>query len=562
MSIIRAIGAAPLLALAACATSAEQRVATPTQPVEVQIIALNDFHGNLEAPRSPVTFQRADGTQLKQRMGGVEALAATVQRLRGEAAHSITVSAGDLIGASPLVSAYFLDEPTVHAMNAIGLELNAVGNHEFDKGGAELRRMQRGGCEVHSSRTPCQLEQFGGADFAFLAANVQQRDGTTIFPGSAMRQFGPVEIGFIGMTLEDTGRLVTPSGVAGLTFLDEAESANALVPSLKAAGADAIVLLLHQGGTVTGTYRESGCDGLAGPVLDIIDNLDPAISVIVSGHTHYAYACELARGGAPRLLTSAGRYGTLVTDIRLRFDPATEALVATDAINVPVLHGSGSDARLASIVERYTAAAAPAAARVVGRLSGDAVNSETDGESPAARLIADAQLAATQPPEQGGADLALMNVGGVRTSLTPAPDGSVTYGQIFAMQPFGNNLVVKSLTGAQLKALLEQQFVTTNGETQVGALLVPSANFRFAYDLSRPAGERIVSMLHDGRPVDPTRTYRVTVNSFLASGGDGFTLLAEGTGTVDAGLDLDALESYLRSGASPSTQDRTESRTP
>lgn len=550
-----------VLALAACAT-VPQATPVSSEPIEVQILAINDFHGNLEQPLSPVTLERNDGTRLNSRMGGVEALGATVRQLRGNAPHSITVSAGDLIGASPLVSAYFLDEPTVLAMNAIGLELNAVGNHEFDRGSDELRRMQKGGCDVHTSRKPCQLDQFGGASFNFLAANVRQDDGTTIFPGSAIRQFGPVRIGFIGMTLKGTDSLVSPSGIGDLTFLDEAASANALVPPLKAAGADAIVLLVHQGGHVTGTYRESGCEGLSGPILDIMDGLDPAISVIVSGHTHNAYACELALGGGNRLLTSAGRYGMLVTDIRLRFDPASRAVISSEAINVPVLGAAGGNPQLSSIMERYTAAAEPAVARIIGGLLGEAPHSPTRGESPAARLIADAQFAAARPADKGGADLAFMNTGGVRTGLVPAPDGSVAYGQIFEVQPFGNSLVVKTLTGAQIKTLLEQQFVENQGQARVAALLVPSANFSFAYDLSRPQGQRIVSMALNDVPIDQAANYRVAVNSFLAGGGDGFTVLTQGRDFVDAGLDLDALEAWLRPGREVPSLERTRDLSP
>lgn len=517
-----------------------------TPAIKVQILAFNDFHGNIDSPHDMPEISLAGGQKLKQRLGGVSALGATIGRLRAGHAHSITVSAGDLIGASPLVSAYFLDEPTVTAMNLVGLQLNAVGNHEFDKGRGELQRMQRGGCAKYTTRVPCRLEPFKGARFSFLAANVRDETGATIFPGSAMRRFGPVRIGFIGMTLKDTRTLVTPAGVAGLDFGDEAAAANALVPRLKAEGADTIVLLIHQGGKAPQMFQQSDCAGLAGPILGIMDRLDPAISVVVSGHTHYAYACRMQSGGADRLLTSAGKYGYLVTDLRLSFDARTHALTDTSARNVPVQPELARDAALDALVRRYSEAAAPAAARVVGSLPGPAPKSETDDESPAADLIADAQLAATWPKDRGGADLSFINATGTRTGLVPRADGSVTYGQVFAMQPFGNNLVVKTLSGTRLKALLEQQFGDQSGQAKVNSLLVPSASFRFAYDLTRPAGQRILSMSLDGKPIDPAKDYRVTVNNFLASGGDGFSVLAEGGDPYDAGLDLDALETYLK----------------
>ena len=561
--MLKKIAVAAALFLAGCTTQPKPVppiVALPAAPVEVQIIGINDFHGNLETPTSPPSVRMADGGVLNERLGGAAALAATVKRLRQP--NSITVSAGDLIGASPLVSAYFLDEPTIQAMNAIGLGLNAVGNHEFDKGSAELLRMQNGGCEKHTTRVPCRVEPFSGATFQFLAANVHRSDGQTILPGSAVRQFGPVKIGFIGMTLKDTATLVTPAGVAGLAFADEAASANAFVPMLKAQGADAIVLLVHQGGKPGENFLQTGCDGLSGGILPIMDKLDPAVSVVVSGHTHYAYACELERGGAKRLLTSAGRNGYLVTDIRLTFDPATRDLIRRSAINVPVQPQHGADQDVAALVARYAAAAAPAAARPVGKLKGNALYSDVYDESPASNLIADAQLSATEAEDRGNADISFINSSGVRTSITPGPGGTVSYGQIFAAQPFGNNLVVKSLTGVQLKMLLEQQFVVENGKTEVGSLLAPSANFRFSYDLSRPEGQRIVSMVLDGRPIRPEARYRISVNNFLASGGDGFSVLNEGTDTFDAGLDLDALEAWLATNPTAPAIGRTRNVTP
>jgi 5'-nucleotidase len=489
-------------------------------------------------------------------------MSAELAKLRTGHANSITVAAGDLIGASPLNSAYFLDEPTIDAMNLMGLELASVGNHEFDKGSAEFLRMQNGGCEKYTTRLPCRIERFEGAKFRYLGANVLKENGSTLLPPTAVHDFGPIRIGFIGMTLKGTGTVVTPAGVAGLRFADEAETANALVAQLKGQGADAIVLLIHQGGKLPDTYKLGDCNGLSGDILPVLDKLDPAIATIVSGHTHNAYACQLNRGGSARLLTSAGKYGYFVSDIRLTFDPSTHRLLSRGAHNVPMVAGSTADARIEALVKRYTDAAAPAAARIVGKLRGKAPRSESEGESPAANLIADAQLAATRAKDRGAAGISFINATGVRVGLDPAPDGSVTYGQIFAMQPFGNNLVVKSLTGAQLKALLEQQFKTVDGVTRVASLLVPSANFRFSYDLSKPEGQHIVSMRLNGRAIDPAKRYRVTVNNFLASGGDGYSVLTQGTETFDAGLDLDALEAWLSTNPVSPAAGRTRDLTP
>jgi 5'-nucleotidase len=532
-----------VLALAACATTPVRTVAPAPVPLNVQILAINDFHGNLEPSPEPVKIATGEGGSIDQRVGGAAQLAAALEKARGGQRETITVAAGDLIGASPLSSAYFLDEPTIDAMNLLGLSLASIGNHEFDKGSAELLRMQRGGCEKHTTRVPCRLEPFAGARFEYLSANVMRDNGTTLFPATAIRQFGPVRIGFIGETLKETGILVSPAGVAGLKFTDEAATANALVPMLKAEGADTIVLLIHQGGRVPETYVEHGCAGLTGDILPILDKLDPAIQTIVSGHTHEAYACELDRGGARRLLTSAGKYGYLYTNIRLTFDASTRRLLSQSAVNVPVAGLAGADPKVAALVDRYVMAAKPAAERVVGHVPSPATKIEGPRESPVADLIADAQLAATKAPARGDADLSFINTGGARTDLIPRADGSITFGQIFALEPFGNTLVVRTFTGAQLKALLEQQF-EANGSLRPSAL-IPSANFHFAFDRSRPEGQRIVEMRLDGKPIDPARHYRVSINNFLASGGDGYSVLTEGTDTFDAGLDLDALEAWL-----------------
>jgi 5'-nucleotidase len=545
------------LFLAGCAA----QVPPPTSqaPIEVQILAINDFHGNIETPAQPVSITQPDGTVLKVQAGGAARVASALEHARQGHPNSITVAAGDLIGASPLASAYFLDEPTIDSMNLIAHSLASVGNHEFDKGSAELLRMQKGGCGKNTSRQPCALEPFTGARFQYLAANVQRSDGSTLFPATAIRQVGPIRIGFIGETLKGTGSIVSPAGVAGLHFADEAATANALVPKLKAAGADAIVLLIHQGGGVPDSFEEQGCNGLTGDILPILDKLDPAITTVVSGHTHQAYACTLQRGGAARLLTSAGRYGILYSDVRLSFDPSTHRLIDASAVNVPVTGAAGADPQVAALVARYVSASKPAAERVVGHLAGPAMKSEENGESPVADLIADAQLAATQAENRGNADLSFINSGGVRTDLVPRADGSITYGQIFALEPFGNTLVVRMLTGAQLKALLEHQF---DAQGLRPSVLVPSANFHFAYDLSKPEGEHIVAMSLDGKQIDPNGRYRVVVNNFLASGGDGYTVLTEGTDTFDAGPDLDALEAWLATNPQVPTVGRIADQTP
>jgi 5'-nucleotidase len=572
------LAASALLSLAACAVERSAptvAIAPPPHPIEVQILAINDFHGALQPPKISVEAGTADAP-LKVPAGGVAHLATAAKTLRAGQKHSITVSAGDLIGATPLASALFLDEPAIETMEEVGLDYNAVGNHEFDKGSAELLRMQRGGCEKHTNKAPCRVERFDGADFQFLAANVLTADGRTLLPGTALKDFGPVQVGIIGMTLKETATLVSPGGVAGLRFADEAATANAAIPALKAAGADAIMLLIHQGAGETGRHYGRDCASLTGDIFPILERLDPAVDLVVSGHTHASYICELPRpGSTPRLLTSAARSGTMITDIRLRFsaDARLESQRAENIIvqgegyeagatvvsKVAALPSFAADPAARAIVDRYVAAAAPEAARPVGRLDGPATKAANrHREQTAGNLIADAQLAAGR---RHGAQIAFMNSEGVRTDLVPARDGSVTYGQIFSMQPFGNTLVVKTLTGAQLKALLEQQFASGTNTAERPNMLLPSSGFFFAYDLARPAGDRIVAMRLGGKPVQPGGRYRVVVNNFMASGGDNFTVLAQGGDPADAGLDLDALEAWLKRGAKVPALGRIENRT-
>ncbi|WP_395624265.1 bifunctional metallophosphatase/5'-nucleotidase [Sphingomonas daechungensis] len=546
-----------LLALAGCAS---QPVVfdpnAPPHPIEVQILAFNDFHGNLEPP-APVEIAEPDGTKRKIQTGGVAHLAAALTQLRSGHYNSVTVSAGDTIGASPLISANYLDEPTIEAMNLLGLEFNSVGNHEFDRGSDELERIQSGGCAKFTRRAPCAVEPFTGARFQYLAANVVQADGSTVFPSTGIKRFGPVTIGFIGMTLKGTANIVTPSGVRGLTFVDEAATANALVPALKAQGADAIVLLIHQGGKTAQFTAGNSCDGLSGDILPILSKLDPAITTVVSGHTHWAYICNgTAETGAGRLMTSAGKNGYFVTDIRLNFDRSTHQLIRQGASNVVVGNGEhGTDAAAQALVSRYAEAVAPIASKVVGHLTEKAGTDPDDGESAAADLIADALLGSTRSPENGGAQLALVNATGVRIAL---PAGDVLYKDAFAMMPFGNNLVVMTLTGAQLKAALEQQYAIPlkAGRTRPAAL-APSEGFAYAVDMSRPEGSRVTDMRLSGKPLSPAGLYRVVVNNYLASGGDSLTAFTKGTELTDKGVvDLDAFVAWIAPGRSPPKPDR------
>jgi 5'-nucleotidase len=585
MRIVIGTAAAMLIAGCAARAPAPSAGAATAAPVQVKIIAFNDFHGHLEPPKLAVPVTVAEGEKLEVPAGGAAWFASAIAALKAENPNHVVVSAGDMISASPLVSSLFLDEPTIHAMNLIGVDFNAVGNHEFDRGQKELKRLQDGGCEKNTHQAPCRLESFPGARFGYLAANVATSDGGTLFPAYGIRSFGSgarqVRVGFIGMTLKTTPSLVMASGIAGLRFEDEADTANALVPKLKAEGADAIVVVIHQGGRTEVEFNDKSCGGLDGDILPILERLDPAIDLVVSGHTHRSYVCDYGRADPTRpfLLTSAGTAGTLVTDITLDIDPAANRVVAKRADNRIVqsesfatarVTASASDRfpryqpepRVAALVARYSEAAKAEKERVVGRLSAPAPR-EGDGrkEQVLGYLIADAQLAATQGPDAGRAEIALMNPGGVRADLNPRADGSVTFGDLYTTQPFGNVLMTLSYTGAQLRSLLEQQFDPARAGDP--GVLLPSSSLRFTYDLSRPVGSRIVEARVNGRPIDDARTYRVTVSNFLVGGGDGYTRLSAGTDPSTAMQDLEALERYFAAGTvTPPALGRIRNLTP
>lgn len=565
---MRHLTIASLLAVSACASPIISERQAP--PVRVKIIAFNDFHGALQPPGQAITAKDPNGSAVRVPAGGAAYLASAIASLKSAEPHAVVVSAGDLISASPLESALFLDEPTILAMNRIGLDFNAVGNHEFDRGSAELLRMQNGGCARHSNETPCRLDpNFPGARFRFLAANVLTSSGDTLFPGYAVRSFGTgpsqVRIAFIGLTLKETDTLVTPSGVAGLTFRDEAESINALIPKAREEGADAVVVLIHQGVSTKVPFDDRGCEGMDGGLMPILERLDPAVDLVVSGHTHNAYICDYGRIDPTRqfLVTSAGRNGTMLTDIILSIDPATSEVVGKKAESLIVqstgfIDSSGpvgttnhfpafsADPEVSALVERYVAAAGPVAARVVGRLQGPALRAAApSGESVLGNLVADAHLAATRAPAAGGAQIAFTNSPSLRADIDPAADGSVTFGQLFRAQPFGNDLVVKTMTGGQIRALLEQQFDSGSNSVANPLMLQPSEGFSYSYDLTQPSGRRVRDMKLNGQPIVDEANYRVTMNSFLASGGDNFTLFREGKDMLVGPRDIVALENYI-----------------
>lgn len=528
-------------ALSALATTPTQAEAGP-KPVDVKLLALNDFHGNLEPPGG------SSGTIAGQPAGGAEYLATYLQQLSQAAKqkNTITVAAGDLIGASPLLSAAFHDEPTIESLTLAGLDYASVGNHEFDEGPAELLRIQNGGC--HPVDGCADGTPYEGAGFTYLSANAfVSETGRPLLAPYAIHKVDGVKVGFIGMTLEGTPQIVSQEGVAGLEFADEAATANRYARELRRKGVETIVVLLHEGGQQAGAGGINDCVNFAGPVVDITERMDPSIDVVVSGHTHQAYNCEIAG----KLVTSASSFGRLVTDIDLKIDRRTGDVLTMQAENVVVTRDVAKDPAQTALISRYKEALGPVAGEIVGSTAAPLTRAQetlygtTLGESAMGNVIADAQLAATD--NEQGAVAALMNPGGVRADLDA---GDVTYEEAFTVQPFANNLTTLDLTGTQLYCLLEQQFA-------VGRTLAPSSTLRYVVDpngTSAPvatpcAGTRVVpgSVTIGGVAVTADATYRITVNSFLAGGGDGFNVLPQGTNRVTGMIDLDALVAYLKS---------------
>ncbi|MGX9431028.1 MULTISPECIES: bifunctional metallophosphatase/5'-nucleotidase [Bradyrhizobium] len=515
--------------------------AQTASPVDLRILAINDFHGYLRPSPGGIRISDPDDKAKKIVMpaGGAEHMATLVRQLREGHKNTIFVAAGDLIGASPFLSAMFHDEPTIESLSMMGLEVASVGNHEFDEGIDELRRMQNGGCHpTEKCRGP---HPFPGAKFHYLAASTfEKASGKTVFPPYEIRQFEGIPVAFIGLTLRGTPNIISPASAAGLEFRDEAETVNALVPELKARGVEAIVVLIHEGGLPTGDYNE--CPSISGPIVDIVKRFDRAVDVVISGHTHQAYVCDIDG----RLVTSGDKYGTLVTAIDLKLDPKTRDVISAKAENTIVRSQTlAKDASQSALIEAYDRLAAPIADRPAGSVTETLSRVPNEaGESALGDIIADAQLAATTAPEKGGAVIAFTNPGGVRTDIARREDGAVTYADLFSSQPFRNQLITLTLTGKQIKDTLEQQWL----DPKRPRILQVSKGFAYAWDANKSDGERIIAekMTLNGVPIDPAATYRVTVNNFLSLGGDGFTVLKEGQAPLTGPYDVDALQAYFQ----------------
>jgi 5'-nucleotidase len=525
--------------------------------VTVQVLAINDFHGNLEPPSG--TNGLINGTEA----GGAEYLATHLRDAVAGNPRSIIVAAGDLVGASPLISALFHNEPAIESMNAMNLAVASVGNHEFDRGPRELLRLQRGGC--HPADGCLDGGGFHGARFRYLSANViDNATHAPLLPATAIRTVGGVRIGFIGETLRGTKEIVAPAGTAGLTFLDEASTANLHAARLERQGVHAIVLLIHEGGRQgpdEGDAEPNGCANFSGAIDSIVRKLTPDIKVIISGHSHRFYNCTIAG----HVVTSASSYGRMITRVQLEIESSNDTIGRIAATNEVVGRDVEKDTSQAQIIAKYRGLSEGVANRGIGSVTGDIMRrANVAGESALGDIIADAQLSSMAPTSHGGAVVAFMNSGGIRADILansqgPAPGpGDVTYGQLFNVQPFGNVMTVLTMTGEMIKRLLEEQFDNPGpGERSV---LQVSSGFTYRYARNAPAGHRVdpASLMIGGRRIAPTDRLRVAASDFLVAGGNGFTVFREGTDRVAGDADIDALVAYVKahSPVAPGPQNR------
>ncbi|MGB3443332.1 MAG: bifunctional metallophosphatase/5'-nucleotidase [Actinophytocola sp.] len=522
--------------------------AAPSNTTDVRLITFNDFHGNLQPPAgSSGRVTLPDGTTVDA--GGAAYLATHVKQLRGEVDNSVVLSSGDNVGASPLDSALFHDEPTMALLNELGVKASVIGNHELDEGYKELLRMQLGGCHPTDG---CQFrDSYPRAKFPILGGNVYFDNGLNAALPFTVTVSGGVPIGIIGVTLEDLPLVVTPEAIEGLKFGDEVKAVNQSSRLLDLLGIKTQVVLVHQGDNTEGGGPDD-CKTLPGPATEIAKAASASVDVVFSGHSHQQYNCTVTDpAGKPRTLIQGSSFGRLLSVVDLKIDKRTRDVVreSTKAHNEIVTRTVTPDPAVQALVDEAKTKAAPIASEQVGTVSADLVRAApASGESPLGDVIADAQLSATA---SNNAQIAITNPGGIRTDLTYAGssagegDGVVTYGEAFAVQPFSNIMQTMTLTGAQLKTVLEQQWQPQpDGTVQVRILQI-SSSLHYSWSQAAAIGSKISELTVAGEPVTDDATYRVSVNNFLAAGGDGFAEFVNGTDVTGGPVDLDAFTDYL-----------------
>ncbi len=546
---------AGLLLSTAPGVAAKGNPDVPPGSVNVQLLAINDFHGQLPAPGGTISVPNGTSTATKINAGGIVYLAARVRALEAQNPNTLFLSAGDLVGASPLVSAFYHDEPTVEAMNGLGMDLAVVGNHEFDEGLAELYRLQNGGCNPIDG---CQTgHTYAGANFDYLAANVVGANGKPIFPAYKIRSFAGAKVGVIGVVTTETPTIVMASAVAGLRFLNETETVNKYAAELKAKGVNTIVVLLHAGNSSSapGVLNDpaatvNGCPTnfkTGNPFYDMVAGMDPAVRVVLSGHSHNYYNCTLG----DKIVTGASSAGRVLTDVDLTIGRSSDTINAASATNSIVTNNGTPDEAASSLLAYYNTLSAPLRNQVIGSITADITRAtNAAGEEALGDVIGDAQLAASSSASTGNAVVAMTNPGGIRTDLIYSQisggeqPGQITYEEAFAVQPFYNILYTESYTGAQIKAALEQQIPV--GAPGGPKMLQISSSLTYDWSTSAAAGNHVSNIKINGVVVDPAGSYRVTINNFLAGGGDSFTAFMGGTDIFVGGADIDAFVNYFK----------------
>ncbi|MDH2426947.1 bifunctional metallophosphatase/5'-nucleotidase [Sphaerisporangium sp. TRM90804] len=542
---VAGIIAATGLALAVAPASAHPKPTKPAKTVPVRLVAINDFHGNLEPPTgSSGAIVNEAGTSVPA--GGAAYMATHLKSLVNK--DTAVVAAGDLIGATPLISAAYHDEPTVELLGKLGLDVSSVGNHEFDEGITELRRIQDGGCHPTDGCSPA--GRWKGAKYEYVGANVlKEKNDRFALPPTSIQKVNGVKVGFIGLVTQTTPTIVSSAGIEGLRFAEEVESGNRAAALLRRQGVKAIVALVHEGDSITPNQSPDACPVTPGAGSRIASGLSADVDLVVMGHSHQAYICKTKDpAGQDRYYTQGSSFGRVLTKIDFQVDKKTGEIVRSSVApdNNVVTRDVVADPQITQFVQTWKDRVAAVANREIGQITADIGRpASPSGETPLGILIADAQLEATRAG--GQAEVALMNPGGVRTDLTFAQSGSegngvVTYGEAFAVQPFNNLMQVVTLTGAQLDALLEQQW--QNGGATV-RILQPSASLTYTMNLSQPIGSRVSEIKVNGTAVTDTQAIRVAANNFLVGGGDGFSVFTQGTGLWSGPLDIDALVAYF-----------------
>ncbi|MFB7140294.1 bifunctional metallophosphatase/5'-nucleotidase [Gottfriedia sp. NPDC056225] len=483
--------------------------------IQVQLLGINDFHGQLN------TTRKFNG----RNVGGAAYLSAYLKQKKKENQNTILVHAGDMVGGSPPISSFLQDEPTIEVLNRMDFDYGTLGNHEFDRGVKEMMKLIYGGKNAKT-------EYFNGANFPYLCANViDDQTGKTILPPYSIKKINGVPIGFIGVVIKDTPKIAPPNQTAGVKFIDEATAINHSVEALKKQGVKAIVVIAHDGGS-----QSNSTGKVTGDIVRMAKKMDDEVDVIISGHTH-TYLNKEVNG---KLIVQAYSYGTAFSDIHLKIDTKTKDIIDKHAKIVMVYQDAiKPDPEIKVMIQKYESKIAPVVNKVVGKAGDDVFSKKNhDGESSLGSIIADSQRNAMN------SDFAFMNFSGIRADL---PKGDVTMDELVTIQPFKLKLVKMTLTGEQIRKLLNQQW-QYNGNVR----MLQISGLKYTWDDSKQPGQKVIKIMRtDGTPINTQTKYSVTTNSYLSNGGDNFSVLLDGKNKIVGLTDLDAFENYLKEQKKP-----------